>query len=46
EFGLGPAFDPRRYHDFILAQGLVPPALLRKQVLDELVPRERQPLAA
>jgi len=46
EFALGPAFDRRRYHDFVLAQGLVPPALLRKQVLEEFVPQERQPLAA
>src|SRR5262249_9659775 len=35
EKALGPRFDPRRFHDFILSQGLLPPALLRKTVLAE-----------
>jgi uncharacterized protein (DUF885 family) len=30
---LGDRFDRRAYHDFILAQGLLPPALLRKAVM-------------
>ena len=34
---LGTAFDRRAYHDFVLAQGLVPPALLRKAVMAEFV---------
>ena len=33
---LGRSFDPRAFHDLILAQGLLPPALLRKAVLAEL----------
>lgn len=35
---LGPKFNVQRFHDFILAQGLLPPALLRKAVMDEFVP--------
>lgn len=34
---LGPKFDRQKYHDFILAQGPLPPALLRKAVLEEFV---------
>jgi len=41
ERALGAKFDRQRYHDFILAQGLVPPSLLRKAVLEEFVPAER-----
>jgi uncharacterized protein (DUF885 family) len=36
---LGPKFDRRKFHDFLLAQGVLPPSLLRKAVLEELVPR-------
>jgi uncharacterized protein (DUF885 family) len=32
---MGARFDQRKFHDFILAQGLLPPDLLRKAVLDE-----------
>jgi hypothetical protein len=31
---LGPSFDARAFHDFILSQGLLPPAMLRKLVLE------------
>lgn len=34
---LGDRFDRRKYHDFILAQGVLPPALLRKAVLQDFV---------
>jgi uncharacterized protein (DUF885 family) len=34
---LGARFDQRKFHDFILAQGLLPPDLLRKAVLEEFV---------
>ncbi|HVV44820.1 MAG TPA: DUF885 domain-containing protein, partial [Bryobacteraceae bacterium] len=37
EKAMGPKFDVRRFHDFVLSQGLLPPALLRKAVLEELV---------
>ncbi len=39
---LGDSFDRQRFNDFILAQGLLPPALLRKAVLEEFVPQERE----
>jgi hypothetical protein len=35
---LGPRFDAHKFHDFILAQGLLPPDLLRKAVMDQFVP--------
>ena len=35
---LGNRFDRRTYHDFILAQGLLSPALLRRAVMEQLVP--------
>jgi hypothetical protein len=31
-------FDQRKFHDFVLAQGLLPPEILRQAVLDEFVP--------
>jgi uncharacterized protein (DUF885 family) len=34
---LGKKFDRQSYHDFILAQGLVPPSLLRDAVMNEYV---------
>jgi len=40
ELALGKKFDRKRYHDFLLAQGLLPPAVLTKTVLAEFVPRE------
>jgi len=38
---LGARFDRRRYHDFLLSQGLLPPTLLRQAVLEEFVPAQR-----
>lgn len=37
---LGPAFSRQRFNDFILAQGLLPPSLLKKALFEEFVPRE------
>jgi hypothetical protein len=34
---LGASFDRRSYHDFVLAQGLVPPQVLREAVINEYV---------
>jgi uncharacterized protein (DUF885 family) len=34
---LGKDFDRQSYHDFVLAQGLVPPALLREAVMTQYV---------
>jgi hypothetical protein len=36
EKALGPKFDVMKFHDFVLSQGLLPPALLRKAVLEGL----------
>ncbi len=37
EAAMGKQFDQLRYHDFLLAQGLLPPALLRKTVMESFV---------
>ncbi len=42
EAALGTKFDQKKYHDFLLAQGLLPPDLLRKAVMEEFVPREKK----
>ena len=42
EAALGKKFDQKRYHDFLLAQGLLPPDLLRKAVMEDFVPREKK----
>ena len=41
EAALGSKFDQRKLHDFILSQGLLPPDLMRKAVLDGFVPSQR-----
>ena len=38
ELALGAQFDRRSYHDFILDQGLLPPGVLEKAVMEEYVP--------
>jgi uncharacterized protein (DUF885 family) len=35
-------FDRQAFNDFVLAQGLVPPTLLRKAVMQEFVPAHRK----
>ena len=42
EAALGKKFDQKKYHDFLLAQGLLPTDLLRKAVMEEFVPREKR----
>jgi len=34
---MGAKFDQRKFHDFVLAQGLLPPDLLRKAVMEDFV---------
>lgn len=41
EMALGAKFDRQRFHDFVLAQGLLPPDLMMKVVMEEFVPAER-----
>ncbi len=41
ETALGAKFNQKKFHDFILAQGLLPPDLMRKAVLEEFIPTQR-----
>jgi uncharacterized protein (DUF885 family) len=41
ERALGNKFDQKKYHDFILSQGLLPPDLMRAAVLEEFIPAQR-----
>jgi hypothetical protein len=41
EMALGDRFNQRKYHDFILKQGLLPPDLLRQAVLEDFVPAQQ-----
>ena len=41
EMALGPKFDRQRYHDFILGQGLLPPALIGRAVREQFVPAQK-----
>jgi hypothetical protein len=41
EAALGKKFDQKKFHDFVLAQGLLPPDLLRKAVMEEFVPGQK-----
>ncbi|MDE1160499.1 MAG: DUF885 domain-containing protein [Acidobacteriaceae bacterium] len=42
EAALGPKFVPLRFHDFILAQGLLPPNLMQKAVEEHFIPEEKK----
>jgi uncharacterized protein (DUF885 family) len=42
ERAVGSRFDALRFHDFVLAQGLLPPQLLRKAVMDDFVPAAKR----
>jgi len=37
EKALGSKFNAQRFHDFILSQGLLPPVVLRKAVMEDFV---------
>ncbi len=41
EAALGDKFDQKKFHDFILAQGLLPPDLMRKAVMEHFVPSQK-----
>ncbi|WP_035353263.1 DUF885 domain-containing protein [Edaphobacter aggregans] len=41
EAALGKKFDQEKFHDFILAQGLLPPDLMRKAVMEEFIPSQK-----
>jgi uncharacterized protein (DUF885 family) len=40
EIALGDKFNQQAFHDFVLDQGLLPPELLAKAVMDEFVPSQ------
>ena len=40
ELKLGDRFNQRKYHDFVLEQGLLPPDLLRKAILEDFIPAQ------
>lgn len=41
EAALGDRFSALRFHDFILSQGLLPPALIREAVMKDFVPKQK-----
>lgn len=41
EAALGSKFNAQRFHDFVLAEGILPPALLRDAVMNNFVPKEK-----
>ena len=41
EAALGSKFAAKKFHDFILSQGLLPPDLMRAAVLEEFIPTQR-----
>ena len=41
EAALGAKFEQKKFHDFILSQGLLPPDLMRKAVLEDFVPSQK-----
>ncbi len=41
EKALGKKFDQKKFHDFILAQGLLPPDLMRKAVMEDFIPNQK-----
>jgi uncharacterized protein (DUF885 family) len=42
EAALGPKFDAKRFHDFLLAQGLLPPGLMRNAVMEDFIPAQKK----
>jgi uncharacterized protein (DUF885 family) len=41
EASLGKKFDQKKFHDFILAQGLLPPDLMRRAVFQDFIPAQK-----
>ena len=41
EKALGSRFDQKKFHDFILSQGLLPPDLMRRAALEDFVPAQK-----
>jgi hypothetical protein len=41
ELALGKSFNRQRYHDFLLAQGMLPPSVISQAVVSEFIPAEK-----
>jgi uncharacterized protein (DUF885 family) len=41
EIALGERFDLKAFNDFVIAQGILPPALLKQAVLEEFIPAQK-----
>jgi uncharacterized protein (DUF885 family) len=41
EVALRQKFNRKTFNDFVLAQGMLPPALLRKAVMEDFVPAQK-----
>jgi len=41
EAQLGPKFNQKKFHDFILAQGLLPPNLMREAVMEDFISSQK-----
>jgi len=46
EKALGARFNQKKFHDFILAQGLLPPDMMRKAAMEVFVPEQQKQTAA
>lgn len=46
EAALGAKFNQKKFHDFILAQGLLPPDLMSKAVMEHFVPSQQEGTAS
>ena len=42
EAALGAKFNQKKFHDFLLSQGLLPPELMRKAVMENFVPSQKK----
>jgi hypothetical protein len=41
EIALGPRFNLKAFNDFVIAQGILPPALMKAAVLEEFIPAQK-----
>ena len=41
EKALGTKFNQKKFHDFILAQGLLPPDMMRRAVMERFIPSQQ-----
>jgi uncharacterized protein (DUF885 family) len=46
ELALGQDFSLKAFNDFVIAQGILPPALLKQAVLEDFIPAQKAKLAA